>query len=120
MYKNLNARSVCFAEKCFAGNIFSILPCFFHCKIWSNLKIFSIDRKILCKCFTFKNLGKHFTKKTHSGFPPPSSSWVAGLLDCWLWSLVAKPLVWWFVREIFYISHLTLKNILLKMFSNVK
>ena len=90
MYKNLKARSVSFAEKCFAENIFSILPCFFHCKIWSNLKIFSVDRKILCKCFTFKNLVKHFTKKHIVAF---LLHLVVGSLDCWLWSPVAKPLV---------------------------
>ena len=36
----------CLTVKCFMENIFSILSCLFYYKIWSNLKIFSINYKI--------------------------------------------------------------------------
>ena len=37
----------CLTVKCFTENIFSILSCLFYYKIWSNLKIFSINYKNL-------------------------------------------------------------------------
>ena len=47
-------------------NIFSILACLFYCKIWTNLKMFSINYKIIYKMFYVKKLDKTFKKKNHT------------------------------------------------------
>ena len=47
--ENFSYNTIYFAIKCFTENIFNILLCLFHCKIRINLKVFPINRKIICK-----------------------------------------------------------------------
>ena len=57
-------------------NIFSILACLFYCKIWTNLKMFSINYKIIYKIFYVKKLDKTFKKKKKN-YSSPSIWWPA-------------------------------------------
>ena len=50
-------------------NIFSILTFLFYCKIWTNLKMFSINYKIIYKMFYVKKLDKTFKKKKDYSSP---------------------------------------------------
>ena len=62
---------VCLLVKYFP--FFCIFECLFYCKIWSNLKIFSIDKKTIeiCKTFYAKFFSKTFSK-IYSPTNPPS------------------------------------------------
>ena len=50
-------------------NIFGILACLFYCKIWTNLKMFSINYKIIYKIFYVKKLDKTLKKKKTIALP---------------------------------------------------
>jgi len=56
-------------------NIFTILACSFYCKIWTNIKMISINYKIIYNMFYVKKLDKTFKKKKY--YSSPSIWWPA-------------------------------------------